>query len=114
MGGVRCGLSREGLAVAHIAAFGAPDGHGGMPENSRHDLQLGPHCQHERGRGMPGFVHVPAPEPGSLCHRRKGVGETARFDGCPGRRRWQRTVKRYWSAVFGRTRASRPAARLSR
>jgi hypothetical protein len=45
------------------------DGHGGMSENSRHDLQLGPHCQHERGRRMSRFVHVPAPEPGSLCHR---------------------------------------------
>ena len=100
-------LVREGLAVAHIVAFGAPavapgrgllvlgsteqvgrhrrrrltflpakqvrvdisrDGHGGMPENPRHDLQLGPHGQHERGR-MSRFVHVPAPEPGSLCHR---------------------------------------------
>ena len=26
---------------------------------------------------MAGFVQVPAPEPGSLCHRREGVGETA-------------------------------------
>jgi hypothetical protein len=36
---------------------------------------------------MPRFVHVPSPEPGSLRHRQEGVGETARFDGCPGRRR---------------------------
>jgi hypothetical protein len=36
---------------------------------------------------MPRFVHVPSPEPGSLRHRREGVGEIARFDGCPGRRR---------------------------
>jgi len=108
-GGLRRGLSREGLAgVVHVTRFDAPavpdgrglpvpgsteqsgghrrgrltflptkqvrvdigrDGHGGVPENSRHDLQLGPHGQHERGRCMPRFVHVPAPEPGSLGHR---------------------------------------------